>query len=1231
MLTKYSVKKPFTIYVAVIVILIFGIVSFYKMTPDLFPDINTPYALVTTSYPGATPEEVEVRITKPVEKQLASLTGVENLTSVSGDSYSLISIEFNSDINMDAAGVDIREKVDQIKSLLPEEAQAPVISKINMNMVPVMIAAVGMKDSTPEEVSDYTKENLISPLEGVQGVASLTTTGIIENGIKITLDRDKINDVNDRIAAAVNSTMGTAENKLSSGLGSARSAKNKIAGGKTQMVSGSSKLSSAIKKLEKEKRKLQKLKKIGNTVWIKYQAAKSEQEKEILESAMKAYGFADAEAFGNSLQTADDTIALIDEQIRKLNESRLSMTFNYTDLSLAQATVESTVNELQKALSEFKTQKDAALASADMTGVLTMENVSAILTAQNFSMPAGYVSDGKSKVLVNVGDKVKNKTELENLVVLDPDINEVSPVRLRDIADVTYASDAGASYAKIDGESGILLSFTKQSMYATATVCDNILEKFETLETEHKDVTFTPLMNQGEYIHLIINSVLKNLLLGAVLAILILFFFLRDIRPTLVTAVSIPVSVVFAVALMYFSGVTLNMISLSGLAIGVGMLVDNSIVVTENIYRLRALGYTRVQSAVSGAKQVAGAITSSTLTTICVFAPIVFVSGMTKDIFKDLALTVTYSLLASLLIALTMVPALSKGVLVRETHSKKTLLGQNSRLLNSYRKWAYWTLDHKKIVLGAAALLLVLSSAGLLIKGFEYMPSMASEQISATIEMPEGTSLKKTARVNDEIAAEMQTVDGVETVGVMLTGGNGLSLSGGEGSNDNVTDTMMYIVLDPSKTKQGKVIAKKLEKYADKYGCEIETSAENDMSSMMGTQDISIALYGDDLDALRNSAKKIEKAMNDMGSLEDISSVTEDSTDELKVVVDKNTAMSKGITTSEIYSQVASKLTEKNKATSISTGGKTIDVTIKSSAEDFTKHDLENLTLRVTNKADGKAKKIPLSSVADIQESVSLSTIRHENQKRKIDVSASLMDGYNTTKVTRQLRDRINEDDLIDAGVKIQYKGQYEEIADAMRQMVLMLIVGLLLVYLIMVAQFQSLRSPFIIIFTIPLAFTGGMIALLICGQTLSVVSMMGFVMLMGIIVNNGIVLVDCINRFRTDGIETRQLKSDSDSAADGSAPSMIRMDMNTAIVYAGSVRMRPVLMTAATTILGLLPMALGLGNGAEMVQPVAITCIGGLVYATFMTLFVVPAMYKLLGKKHLEKIDESEFELIEE
>ena len=544
----------------------------------------------------------------------------------------------------------------------------------------------------------------------------------------------------------------------------------------------------------------------------------------------------------------------------------------------------------------------------------------------------------------------------------------------------------------------------------------------------------------------------------------------------------------------------------------------------------------------------------------------------------------------------------------------------------------------------AAVVLLVGSSGLALMRGLSFMPSMSTPQISATIQMPKESTLKETSDTTDKIVKEIRKVDGVETTGAMLSSDTA-GMMGMSGMSQDVTSTMVYIILDKDKADNGKIIAKKLDKLAKKYNCEIVTSADMDMSSMMGGSGVQIKLYSEDLKQLRTAGVAVERKLKGMKSLEDISTIDEDSSKELHVVVNKNQAMKYGLTVAQVYQQISAKLTKESAATTLSENGSSMDVVENSTSKAFTREDLENMKLKASGSAgssgagssdaaggsgsaaasegsmsgasgstaSGASSSMPsgssevkLSSIADIQTTASLSEINHDNQKRSLSVTASVKDGYNITHVNSDVQKMIKKEKLIPSGVKVDYGGENEEIMHSMKQMMLMLLVGFILVYLVMVAQFQSLRSPFIVIFTIPLAFTGGMLALLICGQDVSVVSMMGFVMLMGVVVNNAIVLVDCINRFRLEG-----------------------MDMESAVIEAGAVRMRPVLMTAITTILGLLPLAIGLGTGAEMMQPVAIVCIGGLLYATLTTLVVIPIMYRVFAKKHMEKIAEEELEVV--
>ncbi|MDO4518094.1 MAG: efflux RND transporter permease subunit, partial [Bacillota bacterium] len=967
MLTKYSVKRPFTIFVAVVIVAVFGFVSVYRMTPELFPNIDTPYAVVMTTYPGASAEEVEVQITDPLEEQLATLSNLDNITSTSSDNYSAITLAFTDKVNMDSISVDIRDKIDQITDL-PESASKPLVMKINMDMMPVEVAAISLEGQSASEVSEYVRENMKNKLEGTEGVASVSYIGMIDEGVQIVLSQDDIDEINRKVSSAIASKFSSGERDIKKGIREAKKGSSQIEDAKEEMKNttndASDQITTAIKQMKSKLEEAEEGYKLLSQIPEEYRTEEQEEQIAILET----------------------TIDALKEGIEDLYAQRDSAIFNigttYSDITVSQSSLDAVVNQLQSSLSEVESQKKAAIDSADMTGVITMENISAVLSAQNFSMPAGYVTDGDAKILVSVGDKIKDTKELKNLILFDMGIDGVDPVRLKDIGTISSVDNSSDSYAKVNGQNGILLTFSKQSNYPAATVANNINSTFEKLEKDNENLNVVAMFDQGQYINTVIKSVFIDLLLGALFAVFVLMFFLRDIRPTAITAISIPVSVIFAIALMYFTGISLNIISMSGLAIGVGMLVDNSIVVIENIYRLRSMGYTAVQAAVSGAGQVAGAITASTLTTICVFVPIIFVDGMTKQIFKDLALTVTYSLMASLIIAVTFVPAVSKGVLVRKTG--KTVLGQKGRVVSMYKRMAAWSLLHKKRVLAGALVLLLASNVLLLMKGFEFMPEMESTEISATITMPEGSTLEDTIRINDKISSEIRKNEAVDYVGVMLSSSMD-SMYGMSSGEEDASQTMMYIVLKENMAKENSKVSKEFEELVKKNGCETELSAAMDMSSMIGEEGVSMNLYSDDLDSLRRTAKNVEDSMRQMKALKEVSDIGDVSTDELRIVVNKNAAMEKGLTVAQVYQQVSSKLAKDSSATKLTDkGGKTVDVNISNSGDEgIAKADLMDLKLTAT-KQDGTSKKVSLSSIANIKKDASLNQIDHDDQKRNL-------------------------------------------------------------------------------------------------------------------------------------------------------------------------------------------------------------------------------------------------------
>ena len=1240
MLTKFSIKKPFTVLVAVIIVIVFGAVSFTRMTPDLFPKFDLPYVMVMTTYPGASSQEVESTVTEPLEQQLASLENLKEITSSSQENASMIFLEFEQEADLDTVSVDIRDKAALASSGWNEKIESPIVMKLNPSMVPITVAAVSQKDKDINETSGLLEEELLRKLEGTEGVASVTASGMVENTIHIRLDEKKISKVNKQIEESIGAGFSDAKNQINKQIANANKGIAQINDGKNKIKDAQNQLndkSGDIKKLLVTLKTLNATREglilandeIKKEVSKKMPAGSSDKEieKACMENKIYAQNVtsikmadqginkiigqlkpmkSEIKALGiniDKLNSLDGVIEAEQEFNKGLQKSENQLNNSMSELTSNSALLNAANMQLKSSIVQIAQQEASAKSNANVSSYLNINGIANIVTAQDFEMPAGYISKDNKDVLVTVGDKISSIKELRNMILLDMGIDGVEEIRLSDVANISYLSNGDDNYSKINGEDGILLIFNKQSDYSTTEVADRLQEKFVQLENEYNGLKFDTLSDQGDYIHMAIDSVLNNLIVGGILAILILLFFLRDIKPTLITAISIPVSITFAIVLMYFSNISINIVSLAGLAVGVGMLVDNSIVVIENIYRLRSLGYSKIKSAMSGAVQVAGAITASTLTTISVFVPIVFIDGMTKVIFKDMALTVAYSLVASLIVALTIVPTL--GSVTLEKVKENTVLNLDSKAIKWYRNLVEKALSHKGIILTAAVVLLVATIAMAVSRGFEYMPSMATPQISATIEMPDDFHKEDTIKIGDEIAEKVQKIDGVKTVGITLSSNMSNLMGMGQSSSD-FSSISLYALMDEDNVNKGKEVIELIEKISEENKCEAKVIGSADMMAMMGGSGISINIESDDLDDIRIAALDIEEAMGNIEGLTEISDIDEDSTEEIKLSIDKKKAMKYGLTVAQVYTQIAEKISNEKTATAINYSGGRRDV-IVSSKTDKKINEKKLLNLKIKGSGNISNKSVRLGEIAYVSYDKAFNVISRIDQKRGKTVTAQVEDGYNITKQTNKVKSKVKELDLPN-GVTIEYKGENAQIMDAMKQLMQMFALGILLVYLIMVAQFQSLLSPFIVMFTVPLAVTGALLALLITGFELSVVSMIGIIVLMGIIVNNAIVLIDYINQMRLEG-----------------------MDRHEAIVEAGAVRMRPVLMTAITTILGLLPLAAGFGDGAEMMQPVAIVCIGGLLYATVMTLFIIPIMYDLLARKNLRKISKEELTITEE
>jgi len=1244
MLAKLSVKKPMTIFVAVILVIVLGVVSFMRMTPDLLPNIDFPYVIVVTTYTGASPEKIEGTVTKPIEQSAATLDDIKGINSTSSANFSIVMLEFNESANMDATTMNLRETLDQISASWPEEVGSPMILKINPNMLPVNVSAAMREGYDIIELSTFMEETILPQLEGIEGVASVSLSGTIAEQINVIIRQEKIDTLNEKIRAAIDEEfsepeqeLADAQEEIDKGEKQIASGKRKIRQGKKELEAGEAKaeaqfesaqneIDSGRKQLNAAISQLEKAIALGEShdslvaardalLSIPEDQRTEEQNNKIAElnAAIEAAkvakdSLADSRA---ALETTKAQLAMLDDaqaqldtqktEIREeLSKAKSQLNSGSRQLNKAEKELETAQEQLDDANEELAEAKQDAYKAADANDIITLEMVAGILGAQDFSMPAGYVTEDDVDWLVYVGNAFQTANELNGLMLLDLGMDGLEPVYLSDVADVLVVDNSATTYTKINGSDGITITFNKQSNYATATASENILKEFAALEKTYEGLHFTPLMDQGDYIDLVISSVLDNLVLGAALAVLILLLFLKDIRPTFIVACSIPISLTFAIVLMYFSGVTLNVISMSGLAVGVGMLVDNSIVVIENIYRLRNSGVSPYRAAVSGAAQVAGAVTASTLTTVCVFVPIVFVEGMTRQLFADMALTIGYSLMASLIVALTLIPAMSGGILKKQPRHRRSIFDW---LTDLYARSLGIVLRYKAPVVVLTLMLLVISAYSTLAKGFTFMPAMDSPQMSAVLTMhDEEATLAETGAVADEVYKRLSTIPQVETVGVMQSQGMGGMV--GIASDASVNELELYIMIDEEIEIPTAQLAKEMEAMCADLPCTVSVNAAGMDMSMLTGSGITVNIFGENLDTLQATAREVAALLETVDGVESVSDGLDETTPELTVIVDKEKAMHEGLTTAQVYMEIAKAITNESTAASVEDTGN--DVVIIADENGTTVTDIRDLIIKVTDN-EGKKKEIPLCDIAIFEEGETLQSIARNEQRRYLSVTATLEDGQNVTLVTAEAQ-RVLKKYEAPKGFRIEFSGENETIMEAMKDLLLMLLLGVVIVYLIMVAQFQSLLSPFIVMMTIPLAFTGGLFALLFSGHEVSIVAMIGFVLLVGIIVNNGIVLIDCMNQLRAGGIPRRE-----------------------AVIEACRLRIRPVLMTALTTILGLIPLAYGGGIGASLVQPVALVSIGGLTYATLMTLYIVPIFYDALCKKNPRMISEGELALVEE
>ena len=1022
---------------AVIIVIVFGVVSYTNLTTDLLPSLNIPYSVVVTYYPGKSPEEVEQLVTRPIEETLATTSNVKEMTSTSSENVSMVIMEFNTDTSMDSAVLEMRENLDMTVSSLPDDVMDPMIIKLNPDLMPVMQLSVSKDGVSEQELTTYVNEDVIPLIERINGVASVSISGAFESDVHIVLDETAIETIN----------------------------------------------------------------------------------------------------------------------------------------------------------TQLETMYDAMPVAPSDPMYLDKELIENILAAQNISFPVGYVNIEGVDYLVRVGDDFASVDALNDLTVLNsPGLAalNIDPlvVTLDDIADVTYVNANDTAYSKVNGENAISITVQKSSATPTTDVTNEINDLIAEIESDD-GTEVTVLLDQGKYIEQATGSVSNNLYIGAVLAIIVLLIFLRSARATFIVGISIPISLLFAIVLIYFSNITLNIISLGGLALGIGMLVDNSIVVMENIFRLKHEGKSNKEAAIQGAKQVAGAITASTITTISVFIPVLFIEGFIREIFIEMAYVIAYSLFASLVIALTLVPAISSKVLkTKEVSSKEP------KYKSVYERVYQFAFRFKGLVLGLVVLLFVGSLYVSQTKGFEYFPPSDEGEIVVSVNNPVDNPLSynEFTDVLDELNDDLLAIDDVETVGITLGSMQGMFFGMSDQNSASVN-----VLLHDNRDDTTATNEQKIKTLLDNEYTMVNTtiSGSQQQTEMLTGSGLQVDLIGYDLDMLQDEAIAISDVIRGIEGVAEVDDGIGILADEIQVTVDKATAIQHGLTTAQVLGIVSGSLASESVITTINEEGNLYDVYVLDSeshvdAPSLTVSDIENLVVG-TNMSTGDP--LFVSDVATVELQKGLSSINHIDGNRSLTIDVDFEDGANVTEVSNVINDQLEDYELPD-GFDYTVSGENEETMEAFETLGLALVLAIVLIYMIMASQFQSLKYPFIIMFTLPLAFTGGFAILYIANMPLSVVALIGFVILVGVVVNNGIVLVDYTNQLVDEGYSVED-----------------------ALLEAGKTRLRPIVMTALTTILALIGMALGLGQGAEMMQPMAITTIGGLLYATVLTLLIVPIMYYLLYK----------------
>ena len=1281
---KFSVKKPFTVLVAVIMVLMLGFVSISNMQTNLLPDVNTPYLMVVTVYPGASPERVESEVSDVMENALGTVAGVESITATSAENYSLLLMHFAEGTDMNSALVKVSNKVDQTTSSLPSSCLSPSIIEYSLNMNAFMTVAVSREGSDVYDLSDFVSDTLVPYVERKGGVSSVSANGLIEKMVQVQLSQEKVDAINERLLEVIDAQLADARAQLDAAEAQIEAGRaeynrqfknfNKTVSN-TVMQQYSGEVGNAVETVRKQAQALldsvnqliavvqepeiqqalidvrdglqrvmdkfnetgmkdidslieivSELREITDKLTTALQQLQERLNTETGTEGSTATDLVDDLQVQQSLSTVyntlNDVIKAMDDvpglmgtfsdALGTYSQQQLEAYMKFTE---ARETLNEYEKQLETAKQTYEDAKEKAMASSDVSKMLDIDTLAQLIYAQNFSMPAGYVKDSSGKSwLLKVGEEYDSIDDISGALLLH--VDGFGDVRLSDVADVEVIDNAEASFTRLNGERAAVLKIYKGSSSSASTVSDNCLSAFKELEAQYDGLHVVVLSNQGNYITIIVKSILSSMIIGAALAIIVLALFLRDIKPTLVVGFSIPLSVLFAVVLMYFTGMDLNVMTLAGLSLGIGMLVDNSIVVIENIYRLRSRGVPAARAAVQGTKQVGMSIVASTLTSVCVFLPVVFSSSLVKSLMQPMSLCIGYCLMASLLVAVTVVPAAASTVLKK---AEPKQLKWFDKIQNKYAKSLEWCFQHRALPLVAAVALLVFCGWRVVSMGVELLPTITSNEAIVTLTTTKDLSKEDSYAIAEKAIDAMLSVDNVEEVGIttdtrvagMDVGQLGLPsaitdlLNAANSYGTYQVNVMLNESLSSTQIETARQALEDALSGIEDCTATVEISGMQELTSQLASG-LSVKIYGADSDTLTQLSEKVVEIVNDTEGFANATNGLGSGDATINLQIDRDKVRSYGLTVAQVYQQIAAKLATTTTAqTPVSVDGRTMSVEISDNLDPVTKENMMDITFETSvMSADGTTTTgtCKLSDIATWVTGSAPNSITSQNQTRYVTVTADTLDGYNTTVQARELEKKLDAFALSDEmpeGCSFSMGGESDSVNYMVKEMVQWMGLALPFVYLVMVAQFQSLLSPFIVLFTVPLAFTGGLLGLLLTGQQLTMISLMGFIVLMGTVVNNGIVFVDYTNQLRMGGMERRA-----------------------ALIATGKTRMRPILMTTLTTVLAMLQLVFSNDMASQLMSGMAIVIICGLTYATIMTLYVVPLLYDLLFKKPPLNID---------